>query len=518
MYTKILKFNRKNFVLYLLIFLVIIGFFFRTKGLNQNISFWSDEAVTLIYSRSILFRGSPRLLTGNLEDRGISFYYLTALFLKFFGFSEFSARLPAVFFGTGTIILVYFIINRIFNQKIALATSFLVTFSTLEILWSRQARWYSATQFLFLLLLWALWLFDKSLKKEKNFFSKEQIFLLVISLLFLITSSISYSLLAITIFVYLIFNFKRFFYLKKCPKIYLLMTMLIWVFVFIYFLLSSKTNQVTFFGLQFKKLNNYLFYYRIYLTRFYLIFCLLALFGFLVNYKNRIFQFLVCILFLYLLYLSFFTAYHYIRYLLPIFPIIFFLAVNGIEGISKLIPIKQKNIVFIFLLLVIVLASGRFTFFPKSFYSLNDEFRETPEPDYKGIYQKVKALKARYQDIIVIDVLPELGEWYLGEGSVSYSLKSEKVVNWYKGQGWVIDPYCGGQFISNKKQMEKVIKENKRGVVVLEYTEASLLPRDLVDFIEKNLNLIVKYDSLLHNGDPKGWPILLAGWGLNNHN
>jgi len=494
-----------------------MGLFFRLYGLSKNGSFWSDEAITSIYSRAVLLRGTPHLLTGDLDDRGIGYYYLTAGFFKLLGVSEFSARLPAVFLGIGSIILIFFLAIRLFSVKVALGTAFLTTFSTAEILWSRQARWYAGSQFCLLLLLWALWLFEKSLAEKTvkiKHFNIFQLSLLAASALFLLVSSVSYELLAVVMGVYLLLNIKRFWQWPKDKKIYFIMTMLGWCLVFFLFLISSRTNNLTYFGLQFKRLNNYLSYYLVYFRHYYLIFCLLSLAGLLLNFRNKALWFLSIIIGAHLFYLSFFTAYHYVRYFLPLFPVIFLLAVSGIESLSLRLFPRHANFVFAPLLLAIFFCSGRFTFYPKPYYSLSFEFRETPETDYKGIYQKVAALRRGYPEMKIVDAHPELGEWYLGEKSISYSLKSTAIVNWYRNQGWQKDPYSGGQYVSSKAEMKNIVAQYRPGVVVLEYTEAGFLPRDLVDYIERDLEPIVKYDSLFHDNDPRGWPILLAGWGF----
>ena len=75
--------------------------------------------------------------------------------------------MPAVFFGTGLIIAVFFFVRSVFKDEyLALAVAFIMTFSEWMIAWSRQARGYAALIFFLILLVFFLWRFLETSKKK----------------------------------------------------------------------------------------------------------------------------------------------------------------------------------------------------------------------------------------------------------------------------------------------------------------------------------------------------------------
>src|SRR4030042_1129731 len=85
--------------LFLFIF-VVVGFFFRIKGLSSNYSFWGDEASSAPFARAILEKGKPLLSSGYAANEYVFHFYVMAFSLQWFGINEFAARLPSVVLGT----------------------------------------------------------------------------------------------------------------------------------------------------------------------------------------------------------------------------------------------------------------------------------------------------------------------------------------------------------------------------------------------------------------------------------
>lgn len=80
------------------------------------------------------------------------YIYTTAIFVKFFGLNEFSARLPAVFFSLLLIIVTYLLSKELFKDKqIALLSSFFLSISPWLFIFSRVAHEVSAGLTFFLL-------------------------------------------------------------------------------------------------------------------------------------------------------------------------------------------------------------------------------------------------------------------------------------------------------------------------------------------------------------------------------
>lgn len=122
-----------------LIFFTIIGGFLRIYKLGEvPVGFHADEAYFgyNAYSlwktgRDITVHFLPLHLESFLYSPG-GYSYLIIPFLVFFDLSPVAVRLPAAIFGTATIILIFFLVRKIFSQEkygtlIALITTFLVT-------------------------------------------------------------------------------------------------------------------------------------------------------------------------------------------------------------------------------------------------------------------------------------------------------------------------------------------------------------------------------------------------------
>ncbi len=146
-------------------FLILTGFVLRISDLGVN-SLWLDESISSIAALAFLEKGLPVLPSGLFYGRGLLNTFLIASSFATFGINEFAARLPSVFFGTLTILIVYFMASKIGNKRIGIIAALLIAFSVWEIAWSRQARMYQQLQFFYILSLYLFYEFtrNKSLK------------------------------------------------------------------------------------------------------------------------------------------------------------------------------------------------------------------------------------------------------------------------------------------------------------------------------------------------------------------
>jgi 4-amino-4-deoxy-L-arabinose transferase-like glycosyltransferase len=113
---------------------------------NLPNGFFCDEASNGYDSYSIL--NTLRDQHGNflplfaraLDDYRPSMYiYLTVPFIKIFGLSEFSTRLPAAVIGTLTVLALYYLAKEIFTPRVALISASLLAISPWHIQFSRIA-------------------------------------------------------------------------------------------------------------------------------------------------------------------------------------------------------------------------------------------------------------------------------------------------------------------------------------------------------------------------------------------
>jgi hypothetical protein len=147
-----------------LIFLTAAGFFLRIRNLGY-LSFWGDDGHTVIGTLSILKYGYPKLPSGFILFHGILDYYLNVPFVLIFGATEFAFRLTSVIFGCGSIIAIYFTGKEMANRFVGFLAAFLVAFSTWYVYFAREARYFSALQFFFLI---SIYFFYRGFIKEQR--------------------------------------------------------------------------------------------------------------------------------------------------------------------------------------------------------------------------------------------------------------------------------------------------------------------------------------------------------------
>ncbi|HKB88279.1 MAG TPA: glycosyltransferase family 39 protein [Patescibacteria group bacterium] len=128
-----------------MIYLILLaGFVLRLISINQSL--WLDEATTALVARMSVHDIFTKFLPGDFHP---PLYYLILKFwASTFGFSEITLRVPSIIFGLGTIYLTYLIAKKIFDQKVGLISSLLVSTSGLFIYYSQEARMYMLAAFL----------------------------------------------------------------------------------------------------------------------------------------------------------------------------------------------------------------------------------------------------------------------------------------------------------------------------------------------------------------------------------
>lgn len=488
-----------------LVVLLVIGFFYRIYGLNQNFSFWSDEDHVAVFVRAISERGRPILKSGYTSDLYQWLQYWSgAISAKIFGLNEFALRFPSVLFGVLTIWAVYLLGKEIFDKKIALVSSVLVTFLNIEILWSRQARPYQALQFFYLL---SAYFTYKAVKTEK--FEKYFLGFLVAG----VSASLFHGLGLVILFDSLLFilvsdfnKFKRLLFFF--PAVFLLLPL--------YGFYSSVIT--TSFAKQFN-----LFYYRVFLRDNYFLLTLLAALGLALLFLKKDYQ--KCLLLLIFLggqffALAFILPQPFIRYVYVVFVFLILLAVYGGFSLADLLVKKlidwraieidkrRKNarvlnyfnflfsFILIFDLFASLIISGKISFFPRPIYSLNEDMKEVPEVDWKKIYEFVGVRLKENPEAVLAANWMTTPMWYLGEDSLNYFIREGGSPN----------------DIVSVKKMAEVIKKEPKGMVVLDSWDL-LVPKGIREYCQSNLQKEYEIDRL-YPVQPRSWPVAVYSWGL----
>lgn len=504
-----LTFFKKNIFTLAVLALLLIGFTLRIYGLQQNYSFWTDEASTARFALGVVKTGIPKsLVTGYVMDAYYTTDYLTGLSFLIFGPNEMAARLPEVVFGTILIAVVYLLGKKLFNKEVGLGGALFTTFSFIQIAWSRQARGYTIFEVFFVLSLY--WLYK--LFEDRKVFSAIILFFFV--WLTILTHTLGLVLIPI-VFVYWLVrgNIKKIF---SDLRTYLAIT-----FISLIFFVLPVSRKIMEFLFSYKIANvlegkTFLAYYHSLFWRQYPLFSFLGFLGFLYLFlKKEKAQagLLFGSILLYLTMTSFFLHVPFEKYSLVIFPLLFIITSLALFRISKTLFPEKKfgNLIYFALVLFIIFNGNKFSFKPRQFYSLNFDMREIPEIDYKKIYEIVreKSAKVDPQKMAVVDIDEDMPAWYLGEKGNYFNPRND-VLGEEKSLG------VGAYYIHNLDELKNVYKKFPYGFVFLIEHNFRFYPEGMVDWTRKNLKLEEKESFASFSPDWNYWPVELYSWGFEN--
>ena len=130
---------------FLILSILLAGFILRVYDLGSE-SIWYDEGCSL----NIAVQEINKIFLQN--DKSPPLYYLFLHFwIKLFGSSEFSIRLPSAIFGTISIWYIYLIGKNLLNKKAALTGALILSINKYHIFYSQEARVYVLTALLTIL-------------------------------------------------------------------------------------------------------------------------------------------------------------------------------------------------------------------------------------------------------------------------------------------------------------------------------------------------------------------------------
>jgi 4-amino-4-deoxy-L-arabinose transferase-like glycosyltransferase len=449
---------QRFFLIIALLTLIGYGFFLRINSLGTP-SLWIDEGYSINAVNSILEKGYPQLDSGKFYGGGLLNNYLIALSTKIFGFDALNpwpTRLPSVIFGTGVILLIYFLVKKMLNNKtLAFCSSFIIAFSSWEIAWSRQARGYIAAQFFILLTLYFLWQWLETKKIKKL------IFLLLSFIAAYFSHAIAISFAPALIIAFLAYQILH--PQNRLPKKYFILAIsvmaLVAVLLIVLILINSKIV-----------IYNFSAAYLNYLFKDLKIFTWLVMAGFIwgiFDKKNFWPIIFISISTLFpLMIIAFYSQAVQIRYLFSIFPLLIVLAIYFIHSLIQKIPSLSKFPIWqsiIALTMVILAFSSHLNFSLKEFYPLE---WDSPQPNFKEAYSIIR--QNRQENDIIISPYTPLNEIYLGDKglwlAISLTGKSEEIANNIINGN---DYYTAAPVIENSDQLLNLI-ENQKGFIVID--------------------------------------------------
>lgn len=142
---------------WILIGIISAGLILRLYNLGHK-CFWEDEGVTWFFGQGIIH-----------EDASPGLYFLLLhVFQSFFGGSEFAGRLLSALAGTAFIPLVFLLARRMFDQRTALISAFIVAISPYAISVSQEMRMYALLGVELALALYFFWIIFEKISDENT--------------------------------------------------------------------------------------------------------------------------------------------------------------------------------------------------------------------------------------------------------------------------------------------------------------------------------------------------------------
>lgn len=120
-------------------------------------SLWHDELVHTYVGKNIAETGIAQLPSEVPYNNGTTHNYILAFMIKTFGLSEFTVRAPSVLFAGLNVLLIYLMTRPLLGRNTALFAAVALALSPWAVAWSREARFYTLQQTLYLTVLIAFW-------------------------------------------------------------------------------------------------------------------------------------------------------------------------------------------------------------------------------------------------------------------------------------------------------------------------------------------------------------------------
>ena len=141
---------RLNVAHAILAVIILLAVLLRTSGLGA-LDFGADEILHVYAAKEIMEGRPPILPSGVTYERALPYTRLLATIGNLFGLTEWTARLPSVFLGVLTVIVVYVMGRAWYSKTVGLTAAFLIALAPSAIAFSQEVRMYAAFQLLYLL-------------------------------------------------------------------------------------------------------------------------------------------------------------------------------------------------------------------------------------------------------------------------------------------------------------------------------------------------------------------------------
>lgn len=168
---KIFELRFRNIILF---GIILIALFLRFYRLGSYPALNADEAAIGYNAYSLIHTGMdedsnpwPIHFQSFNDFKPGLYFYLVLPFVKVLGLNEWAVRIPGALFGVGTVIIVYCLVKKLFDdEKLALVSSLFLAISPWHIHFSRGGWEVNVATFFITL---GIWLFLKALERPKYY-------------------------------------------------------------------------------------------------------------------------------------------------------------------------------------------------------------------------------------------------------------------------------------------------------------------------------------------------------------
>lgn len=484
--------------------IVLSGLLYRLIGISSQLSYWNDESHSALMSRGILLYGSPvtEIGVGNGLYQ-LAFYYLTAIFFKLLGVTEFAGRLPSVIAGVILIILLFFIVKKLIGIREALIASFIVAFSQIQLAWSTQLRPYIWLEIFTLLIVYFC---IQSYRNKKKIIDTN---LLISVALFFIAFLFHGTAVINLLFIFIIIMIKSF-----QQKKYIGLFFLIPLSILAFFMVQNAISHALVLLL---KMDFRIYHYFKFLTVNYWWLGLGSIIGiYALYFKDKVlFYILPSFTIIYFIISILKVNTQYVRYSLPAFAIVYILFSAGLIFLFNKDKVFKKDylrifyhaiILIIFIFLPII--QRKIIIIPQHYYSINADIRENPIVDYKSAFLQIDKIitqnKLDKRKLLMMDAWNDRIPWYMPKQQFVLLARDIKGVE--------IDPYYGEKIIGTTELFDFERNKFPYGIVIVENWPSQTSP-ELQEYIRKTLKHEFDVNNLPYNEDDK-WSISVYSWGI----
>lgn len=505
---------KRSFFILCSVFIFFIALIYRFQTLHSP--FWVDE-FSSAHQAQLLLRYGAEVFTNphvHWEKNNIITHVLIAISFSVFGQSEFAARLPFMVIGSLVPAAIFSFGIKFFNKRTAFLASFLSICSYFLITWSRQARGYVLLELCILVAAFAYC----SIIKEKRIQSR-YLFVFVVSSIIGLATHVLFSLFLIAVGIHYLFLKGR----VAQSKIKMIGVVAVGC-VCVVFAKSIFHIQISF-------VNN-IWYYHSFLWREYSFLVILSLLGMLMRLamKKLDSQFILSYMVVHLLFICFLFGPYVTRYILPIFPFVLLFFAFSLQKITQLFfehELKDDSVFIqcLFLIFIgcfIVFSGDKFTVKPKTFYSVNHDFREIALIDYDKVYQYIKN-KGQFHEgkTAIVETWADRAEWYLGlEYKPVYFLRWKDNPELLKRLDYEVNEQ--GEKVTEQRRnvifvlelvdLQKVLEKYPKGFIWIDDTTLS---PDIIEYAEQHFKKEMVVDHYTLDDNPYSlWPATLYSWGI----